>query len=303
MEREQKSPASKERKQTKERKAAVRGGLSIPRYFTTPGVDPADEMAWELRTAGITGEDGKVVFEQKDIEVPKSWSMLATNVVASKYFRGTPGTPERETSVRQLVARVVDTITRWGERGRLLRHRDRPRRPSTPSSPTSSSTRRRPSTRRSGSTSASRSTRSARPASSTRSTTRWSRILGLAKTEGMLFKYGSGTGLQPLPHPLVARSCSPAAAPPPARSRFMKGFDAFAGVIKSGGKTRRAAKMVILNADHPDILEFIRCKVDEEKKAWALIDAGYDGVVQRRGLRARSSSRTRTTRCASPTSS
>ena len=117
MEREQKSPASKERKQAKERKAAVRGGLSIPRYFTTPGVDPADEMAWEYRTAGITGEDGKVVFEQKGIEVPKTWSMLATNVVASKYFRGTPGTPERETSVRKLVARVVDTLTRWGQEG------------------------------------------------------------------------------------------------------------------------------------------------------------------------------------------
>src|SRR3974377_1294998 len=111
MERELKSPASKERK---ERKAAAHAGLSIPRYFTTPGVDPADEMAWEYRTAGITGEDGKPVFEQKNIEVPKSWSMLATNVVASKYFRGTPGTPEREGSVRKLVARVVDTITKWG---------------------------------------------------------------------------------------------------------------------------------------------------------------------------------------------
>src|SRR5262249_3871106 len=117
MERELKAPASKERKQAKERKAAVRGGLTIPRYFTTPGVDPADEMAWEYRTAGITGEDGKVVFEQKNVEVPKSWSMLATNVVASKYFRGTPGTPEREASVRRLVARVVDQLTRWGQEG------------------------------------------------------------------------------------------------------------------------------------------------------------------------------------------
>jgi len=86
-------------------------GLRVSRYFTTSGVDPADELAWEHRTAGIAGEDGKAVFEQKDIEVPKSWSMLATNVVASKYFRGTPGTPERESSVRKLVARVVDTLT------------------------------------------------------------------------------------------------------------------------------------------------------------------------------------------------
>ena len=92
-------------------------GLDVPRYFTTPGVDPADEIAWELRSASITGEDGKIVFEQKNIEVPKSWSMLATNVVASKYFRGQPGTAERESSVRQLVGRVVNTITRWGEQG------------------------------------------------------------------------------------------------------------------------------------------------------------------------------------------
>src|SRR5688572_32165354 len=91
------------------RKSKSSGGLTVERYFTTKGVDPADELAWEYRSASITGEDGKAVFEQKNIEVPKSWSMLATNVVASKYFRGTPGTPERETSVRKLVARVVDT--------------------------------------------------------------------------------------------------------------------------------------------------------------------------------------------------
>ena len=129
-----------------------------------------------------------------------------------------PGTPERERSVRKLIGRVVDTITRWGQRGRLLRHRGGPRRlprrADAPAAPPEGGLQ----LARSGSTSASRSTRSARPASSTRSTTRWSRILGLAKTEGMLFKYGSGTGSQPLAHPLLARSCSPAAAPPPARS-------------------------------------------------------------------------------------
>lgn len=107
---------------TKDRRATRRGrahafGLTVKRYFTTPGVDPADEVAWEHRNANINGEDGKTVFEQKDVEVPKSWSMLATNVVASKYFRGTPGTPERETSVRRLVGRVVDTLTRWGVEG------------------------------------------------------------------------------------------------------------------------------------------------------------------------------------------
>ena len=128
-------------------------------------------------------------------------------------------------------------------------------------------------------------------------------IMDLAKTEAMLFKCGSGTGTNLSTIRSRAREADAAAARPPARSRFMKGFDAFAGVIKSGGKTRRAAKMVILNVDHPDILEFIDCKAGEEKKAWALIDAGYDGGFNAAGPTTRSSSRTRTTRCASPTSS
>ena len=275
MERELKSPASKERKQAKERKAVVRGGLSIPRYFTTPGVDPADEMAWEYRTAGITGEDGKVVFEQKNIEVPKSWSMLATNVVASKYFRGTPGTPERETSVRKLVGRVVDTLTRWGqEGGYFATETDRQtfhaelthlllRQKAAFNSPVwfNVGVEAHPQCSACFINSVDDSMES---------------ILGLAKTEGMLFKYGSGTGsnLSPIRSSKELLAGGGTASGPVS---FMKGFDAFAGVIKSGGKTRRAAKMVILNADHPDILEFIRCKADEERKAWALIDAGYDG--------------------------
>ncbi len=116
-----KEVAAKTMTSSKDRRAARRGkaavGLTVDRYFTTRGVDPADELAWERRSASITGEDGKPVFEQTNLEIPKSWSMLATNVVASKYFRGTPGTPERESSVRGLVARVVDTITRWGAEG------------------------------------------------------------------------------------------------------------------------------------------------------------------------------------------
>ncbi|MFT3709147.1 MAG: vitamin B12-dependent ribonucleotide reductase [Archangium sp.] len=249
-------------------------GLDVARYFTTPGVDPADEIAWEYRSASITGEDGKVVFEQKNIEIPKQWSMLATNVVASKYFRGTPGTPERESSVRGLVARVVNTITRWGDQGGYF---------------------------------ASTEAKSAFHAELTHLLLRqkvafnspvWfnvgveehpqcsacfinsvedsmESILGLAKTEGMLFKYGSGTGsnLSPIRSSREMLKGGGTASGPVS---FMKGFDAFAGVIKSGGKTRRAAKMVILNAEHPDILEFIKCKVVEEKKAHALIDAGYD---------------------------
>ncbi|MEW5742817.1 MAG: vitamin B12-dependent ribonucleotide reductase [Myxococcota bacterium] len=249
-------------------------GLSVPRFFTTPGVDPADEIAWELRSASITGEDGKVVFEQKNIEVPKSWSMLATNVVASKYFRGTPGTPERETSVRRLVGRVVDTLTRWGDQGGyfatpedkhafhaelthlLLRQKV------AFNSPVwfNVGVEEHPQCSACFINSVEDSMES---------------ILGLARTEGMLFKYGSGTGsnLSPIRSSKETLKGGGTASGPVS---FMKGFDAFAGVIKSGGKTRRAAKMVILNADHPDILEFIRCKVVEEKKAHALIDAGYD---------------------------
>jgi ribonucleoside-diphosphate reductase alpha chain len=249
-------------------------GLNVRRYFTTPGVDPADELAWEYRSASITGEDGKVVFEQKNVEVPKSWSMLATNVVASKYFRGTPGTPERETSVRGLVARVVDTLTHWGEVGGyfagpedkaafhaelshlLLRQKVAFNSPvwfnvGVEEHPQCSAC----------------FINSVEDSMDS--------ILTLAKTEGMLFKYGSGTGsnLSPIRSSKEMLKGGGTASGPVS---FMKGFDAFAGVIKSGGKTRRAAKMVILNADHPDILDFVRCKVSEEKKAWALIDAGYD---------------------------
>jgi ribonucleoside-diphosphate reductase alpha chain len=275
MERDLKSPASKDRKQTKERKTSARSGLTLPRFFTTPGVDPADEMAWEYRTAGITGEDGKVVFEQRNIEVPKSWSMLATNVVASKYFRGTPGTPERETSVRKLVARVVDTLTRWGQQGgyfatetdRLTFHAELThlllRQKAAFNSPVwfNVGVEGHPQCSACFINSVEDSMES---------------ILGLAKTEGMLFKYGSGTGsnLSPLRSSKELLAGGGTASGPVS---FMKGFDAFAGVIKSGGKTRRAAKMVILNADHPDILEFIHCKANEEKKAWALIESGYDG--------------------------
>jgi ribonucleoside-diphosphate reductase alpha chain len=276
MERELKSPpSSKERKQAKEKKSARNGGLTVPRYFTTPGVDPADEMAWEFRTAGITGEDGKVVFEQRNIEVPKSWSMLATNVVASKYFRGTPGTPERESSVRKLVSRVVDTLTRWGQEGgyfsteadRTAFHAELThlllRQKAAFNSPVwfNVGVEQHPQCSACFINSVDDSMES---------------ILGLAKTEGMLFKYGSGTGsnLSPLRSSKELLAGGGTASGPVS---FMKGFDAFAGVIKSGGKTRRAAKMVILNADHPDIVEFIRCKAQEEKKAWALIEAGYDG--------------------------
>ncbi|WP_245592006.1 vitamin B12-dependent ribonucleotide reductase [Cystobacter fuscus] len=249
-------------------------GLTVERFFTTPGVDPADELAWELRTAGISGEDGKSVFQQKEVEVPKSWSMLATNVVASKYFRGTPGTSERETSVRHLVARVVDTLTRWGAQGgyfatatdRDTFHAELThlllRQKAAFNSPVwfNVGVEEHPQCSACFINSVDDSMES---------------ILGLAKTEGMLFKYGSGTGSN-LSTIRSSRELLAGGGTASGPVSFMKGFDAFAGVIKSGGKTRRAAKMVILNADHPDVLEFIRCKSNEEKKAWALIEAGYD---------------------------
>src|SRR5690606_21486260 len=249
-------------------------GLEIPRVFTTVGVDPADELIWEERSAAIKGEDGKVGFEQTGIEVPRNWSMLATNVVASKYFRGTPGTPERETSVRGLVARVVDTITAWGHKdGYFAREADRDtfhaelthlllRQKAAFNSPVwfNVGVEEKPQC-------------SACFINSVEDS--MGGILKLAHTGGMLFKYGSGTGsnLSPI---RSARELLAGGGTASGPVSFMKGFDAFAGVIKSGGKTRRAAKMVILNADHPDILEFVRCKAEEEKKAWALIEAGYD---------------------------
>ena len=270
----QKAGPAKAGRGAKKVAAKAQVGLNVPRYFSTPGVDPADELSWELRSANINGEDGKVVFEQTGIEVPKSWSMLATNVVASKYFRGTPGTPEREGSVRKLVARVVDTITRWGaEGGYFAEDADRQtfhaelthlllRQKAAFNSPVwfNVGVEAQPQCSACFINSVDDSMDS---------------ILTLAHTEGMLFKYGSGTGtnLSPI---RSARELLAGGGTASGPVSFMKGFDAFAGVIKSGGKTRRAAKMVILDVGHPDILQFIRSKADEEKKAWALIEAGYD---------------------------
>jgi ribonucleoside-diphosphate reductase alpha chain len=250
-------------------------GLDFPRYFSTEGVDPFDEVEWELRAAVIGSEKGEVVFEQRDVEIPKSWSQQATNIVVSKYFRGTLGTPGREWSVKQLIGRVVDTITEWARDGRYFASEDDLQAFSDDlkhlllyqkaafNSPVwfNVGIEKQPQC-------------SACFINSVQDT--MDSILSLARTEGMLFKYGSGTGsnLSPIRSSKELLAGGGTASGPVS---FMKGFDAFAGVIKSGGKTRRAAKMVILNADHPDIEEFINCKVEEEKKAWALIDAGYDG--------------------------
>ena len=250
-------------------------GVTIERRYTTPGVHPYDTVEWDLREATISNEKGESVFEQKDLEFPRNWSALATNVVASKYFRGTLGTPQRERSVKQMIGRVADTITGWGAKdGYFATDDDRDafhaeltdillKQRASFNSPVWFNVGVDP-----------RPQCSACFINSVED--RMESILTLAKTEGMLFKYGSGTGsnLSTLRSSKEGLAGGGTASGPVS---FMKGFDAFAGVIKSGGKTRRAAKMVILNADHPDILEFINCKLEEEKKAWALIDAGYDG--------------------------
>ena len=250
-------------------------GLEYERGFAKDGVDPFDEVEWELRSAVIANERGELVFEQRDVEFPRFWSQQATNIVVSKYFRGQIGTPQRERSVRQLIGRVVDTITRWAREQEYFASEDDLAAFSDDlkhlllyqkgsfNSPVwfNCGFERAPQC-------------SACFINSVQDT--MESILTLAKTEGMLFKFGSGTGsnLSTIRSSKEVLAGGGTASGPVS---FMKGFDAFAGVIKSGGKTRRAAKMVILNADHPDIVEFINCKVEEEKKAWALIDAGYDG--------------------------
>ncbi len=249
-------------------------GLSVERRFTKEGEHPFEQVEWELRTAGITSESGEVVFEQTDVEAPKSWSQTATNIVAQKYFRGQPGTPQRERSVKQLISRVADTITTWGDEGGYF-HTPADREAFRDeltflllnqrvafNSPVwfNCGIEEQPQVSACFINSVQDSMGS---------------ILDLAKTEGMLFKFGSGTGsnLSALRSSKELLSGGGTASGPVS---FMRGYDAFAGVIKSGGKTRRAAKMVILNSDHPDIVEFIDCKVSEERKARTLINAGYD---------------------------
>jgi ribonucleoside-diphosphate reductase alpha chain len=250
-------------------------GLEYERFFTREGIDPFDEIEWETRSAVIGNEKGAVVFEQRDVEIPRFWSQQATNIVVSKYFRGVIGTPERERSVKQLIGRVVDTITEWARKQKYFASEDDLQAFSDDlkhllvyqkaafNSPVwfNVGFEKHPQC-------------SACFINSVQDT--MESILGLAKTEGMLFKYGSGTGSN-LSAIRSSRELLAGGGTASGPVSFMKGFDAFAGVIKSGGKTRRAAKMVILNADHPDVEEFINCKVEEEKKAWALIDAGYDG--------------------------
>ena len=277
-------------------------GLTFTRRFTKEGVSPYDDVQWERRTASITDTKGNTIFEQKDVEVPVDWSMTATNIVASKYLHGQIGTPERETGVRQLVSRVAETVRDWGlangyfatvDDARVfhdeLAHMLLTQKAAFNSpvwfnvgcdrlEPNSDGKNWHFDAATGGVKYSATGYRNPQCSACFINAVDDSldSILTLAKTEGMLFKWGSGTGtnLSSIRGSMEQLSGGGQASGP---LSFMRGFDAFAGVIKSGGKTRRAAKMVILNVDHPDIMDFIDCKAKEEAKAFTLIKAGYDG--------------------------
>ena len=253
-----------------------RRGMRFQRTFTTAGVHPYNELEWELRDAVLTNwRDGSVSFEQRGVEFPTSWSMMATQIVSQKYFRGTLGTPERERSVRQMVDRVADTITGWGIDGGYFADEESAEvfnaelkhllvnQKAAFNSPVwfNVGVEENPQC-------------SACFILAVEDT--MSSILNWYVEEGTIFKGGSGSGIN-LSTIRSSKEQLKGGGESSGPVSFMRGADASAGTIKSGGKTRRAAKMVILDADHPDIEEFIDCKVNEERKAWALMDQGYDG--------------------------
>ena len=256
--------------------APERMGIGIRRKFTTEGIHPYDEVVWERRDARITNyRDGTVAFEQLGVEVPEGWSVNATNILSQKYFRGTLGTPEREWSLKQVADRVVDTITAWGlkdgyfvdnEEAEIFNHELKHliiHQKAAFNSPVWFNI---------GVDGVPRQA-SACFILSVEDT--MDAILDWYKEEGTIFKGGSGSGinLSKIRSSYEQLHGGGTASGPVS---FMRGADASAGTIKSGGKTRRAAKMVILNADHPDIEDFIWCKAIEERKARALRDAGFD---------------------------
>ena len=280
----------------------ARKGTTIQRIFSSADRHPFDELAWEKRDAIIQSASGAPVFEQKDVEVPSKWSQTATNILASKYFHGIQSTPQRETSAKQVFSRIATTIAEWGERDGYF---------ATPQDATAFESEltwlmvnqygafnspvffnvgcdrydrefvnnnwywdKQTKTICFGNVGYARPQVSACFINSVEDT--MDSIMELAGTEVRLFRLGSGSGtnLSPIRGSMEPLSGGGMASGP---LSYMKGYDSFAGVIKSGGKTRRAAKMVILNVDHPDIEDFIDCKLREEKKAHALIAAGYDG--------------------------
>jgi ribonucleoside-diphosphate reductase alpha chain len=256
-------------------------GLSIRRYFTNPDVHPFDAVEWELRDARI-GHGDKISFEQRDVEFPKTWSQNATNIVAQKYFRGQLGSPARESSVKQMIGRVASTIAAWGrERGYFASDED-------------------------VDTFEAELTHILLHQMAAFNSPVWfnvgfeetpqcsacfilsvednmESILDWNTQEGKIFRGGSGSGIN---LSKIRGSMEPLAKGGTASGpvSFMRGADAWAGTIKSGGKTRRAAKMVVLDIDHPDIREFIWCKAKEEDKAAALRDAGFDMSIDGDGF-------------------
>ena len=256
--------------------APERLAIGIKRHFTSPGVHPYDQVVWERRDARISNwKDGSVAFEQLDVEFPASWSLNATNIVAQKYFRGTLGTPERETSLRQVIDRVSDTITTWGIEGGYFADdveaeafRDELKFILV--------------TQRAAFNSPVWFNIGVKDVPQQASACfilsvddKMDSILNWYREEGVIFKGGSGAGvnLSKIRSSYELLNGGGTASGPVS---FMRGADASAGTIKSGGKTRRAAKMVILNVDHPDVEEFVWCKAKEERKARVLRDAGFD---------------------------
>ncbi len=261
---------------TSQQLVSQHAGIAIRRRFTTEGVHPYDTVVWERRDARITNyRDGAVAFEQLGVEVPASWSVNATNILSQKYFRGTLGAPEREWSLRQVADRVVDTITGWGlqdgyfadkaeaevfsdELKYLIVHQR-----AAFNSPVWFNI-----------------GVQGVPAQAAACfilavEDNMASILNWYVEEGTIFKGGSGSGVN-LSNIRSSKELLAGGGTASGPVSFMRGADASAGTIKSGGKTRRAAKMVILDADHPDVEDFIWCKATEERKARALRDAGFD---------------------------
>src|ERR1700689_90246 len=261
----------------------VRSGraLTIERVFTTPGTHPFDTVEWELRDARI-GHGDRVAFEQLAVEFPKSWSQNATNIVAQKYFRGQLGSPERESSVKEMISRVAGTITGWGRAGGYFADEDDARtfnhelthillhQLAAFNSPVWFNVGFEESPQC-----------SACFILSVEDT--MESILDWNTKEGMIFRGGSGSGFN-LSNIRGSREPLAKGGTASGPVSFMRGADSWAGTIKSGGKTRRAAKMVVLDIDHPDIREFIWCKAKEEDKAEALRDAGFDMSIDGEGF-------------------
>ena len=256
--------------------APDRLSIGIGRFFTTPGVHPYDEVQWEVRDSRITNwRDGTVAFEQLGVEFPMEWSLNSTNIVTQKYFRGTPDTPEREHSVRQVIDRVADTISTWGIEGGYFADQEE-------AEAFRAELKFILVTQRAAFNSPVWFNIGVKDVPQQASACfilavedKMSAILNWYREEGTIFKGGSGSGIN-LSKIRSSAEHLEGGGTASGPVSFMRGADASAGTIKSGGKTRRAAKMVILNADHPDVEEFIWCKVKEERKARVLRDAGFD---------------------------